>query len=186
MIENLVNPAVPITLDGQDYILRYRAMAFIQYAAECKGDLLHDIRRMGTNLATYGKLTAALSAAESSAAGEPAGERAPAEPAPAADAFATLGPILVTFRDILWAGLIDAQPMIERAEVARMFGLNDFPRLMPLITDAVTRGLPTGGAARPTKPAPKPAGRNSRLTNGGDSGLAAGTQAESGSPNSAG
>lgn len=170
MSENLVNTAVEIKLDGQDYILKYRAMAFIQYAAECKGDLLHDIRHMGAALTEYGKLAAAGDAA----AGEPG------------SSIAALAPILVTLRDVLWAGLIDAQPMIERSEVARMFGLNDFPVLMPLITNAMARGLPKVDAVRPTRPAPKTAGRNSRLSNGADSGPNAETQAASASANSAG
>lgn len=161
MTENLVNPSVPLKLDGQDFILRYRAIAFIQYAAECQGDLLHDIRRMGAGLQEYGKLLAA-------------------------GQFAQLAPILETMRDVLWAGLVDAQPTLAREDIARMFGLTDFPALMPVITQAVTAALPAAGsvaAARPTKPAK---GRGSRLSNGADSGHVAETQAELPSRNSAG
>ncbi len=161
MSENLVNPSVPITLDGQDYVLRYRAMAFIQYASECERDLLHDIRTMGAQLAEFAKLEAEGN-------------------------FGALAPILVTLRDVLWAGLIDAQPLLQRIEVSRLFGLQDFPVLMPQITKAVMAGLPDTGSARPTKPATKPVGRNSRLINGAGSGHDAGTQAGSGSLNSAG
>ena len=163
MTENLVNTSVPIKLDGQDFILRYRAIAFIHYAAECKGDLLHDIRRMGAELQGYGKLLAA-------------GE------------FAALAPVLQTMSDVLWAGLIDAQPTIAREDVTRLFGLVDFPELMPVITQAVTIALPAAGsgATRPIKPATKNAARNSRLSNGADSGAVAETQAESASRNSAG
>lgn len=161
MSENLVNTAVQVKLDGQDFILRYRALAFIRYAEECKGDLLHDTRKMGEALQEYSKLVAG-------------GD------------FQALAPILITLRDILWAGLVDAQPMIGRTEVASMFGLNDFPVLMPLITDAMMRGLPSVATTnRPTKPAPAPR-RNSRLSNGAGSGLNAGTQAEFPSPSSAG
>jgi hypothetical protein len=167
MSENLVNTAVPVTLDGQDYILRYRALAFIKYADECKGDLLHDIRRIGGALAEYGKLAAA------------------GDDGPAAGSIATLAPILVTIRDVLWAGLIDAQPMIQREEVGSMFGLNDFPVLVPVITNAVMRGLPTADPVRPTKPA-RAAGRSSRLTNGAGSGPVVESRAESVTPNSAG
>ena len=170
MSENLVKTDVPVRLDGVDYILRYRALAFIKYADECKGDLLHDIRRIGGALTEYSKLASADDDG----------------PAAGAGSIAMLAPILVTIRDVLWAGLVDAQPMIERDEVSRMFGLNDFPVLVPVITNAVTRGLPTAEAVRPTKPAPKAAGRPSRLTNGADSGLVAETQAGSASPSSAG
>jgi hypothetical protein len=161
MSENLVKPSVQIKLDGQDFILRYRAMAFIHYASECKGDLLHDIRRMGAALQDYGRLLAA-------------GE------------YAALAPILSTMSDVLWAGLIDAQPALTRDDITRMFGLVDFPELMPVITQAVTIALPSAGsgAVRPTKPATK--GRNSALSSGKDSGQSAETQAESVLPNSAG
>lgn len=169
MSENLVNTAVPIRLDGVDYILRYRALAFIRYADECKGDLLHDIRRIGGALTEYGK----LAAADDDAGG-------------AGGSLATLAPILVTIRDVLWAGLVDAQPIIGREDVGRMFGLNDFPTLVPVITDAVTRGLPTVEQVRPTKPAAKPAPVRSRLNSGADSPHVAGTQAASASPSSAG
>jgi len=168
MSENLVNTAVEVRLDGVDYILKYRALAFIKYADECKGDLLRDIRRIGGALTEYGKLASA---------GDDDG--------PAAGSIATLAPILVTIRDVLWAGLVDAQPMIQREEVGSMFGLNDFPVLVPVITDAVMRGLPTPDPVRPTKPA-RAAGRSSRLNNGADSGLVAGTQAASVLPSSAG
>jgi len=160
-MENLVNPSVAIKLDGQDFILRYRAMAFMHYASECKGDLLHDIRRMGGSLQEYGRMLAA-------------GE------------YAALAPILETMSDVLWAGLIDAQPQLTREDITRMFGLVDFPELLPVITRAVTLALPAAGsvAVRPIKPATK--GRNSRLSNGGDSGQSAETQPESVLPNSAG
>jgi hypothetical protein len=161
MSENLVNPSVPVKLDGQDYVLRYRAMAFIRYASECQGDLLHDIRRMGAALNDYGQLIQA-------------GE------------FAALAPILQTMTNILWAGLIDAQPMIERDDVTRMFGLSDFPVLMPLITQAVVQALPSAGSVNPQKPAKPAKVRDSRSINGGASGLASETQAASASPNSAG
>jgi len=160
-MENLVNPSVQIKLDGQDFILRYRAIAFIHYASECKGDLLHDIRRMGAALQDYGRLLAA-------------GE------------YAALAPILETMSDVLWAGLIDAQPAIVREDVTRMFGLVDFPELMPVITRAVTIALPSAGSvapARPTKPARV---RNSHLNSGKDSTPNAEPQAESAPTNSAG
>lgn len=159
-MENLVNASVPITLDGQDFILRYRAIAFIHYASECKGDLLHDIRRMGAALEDYGRL---LTAGE----------------------YAALAPILETMSDVLWAGLIDAQPALGRDDVTRMFGLVDFPQLMPVITQAVTMALPAAGSpARPIKPATK--GRGSRSGSGKNSGQSAETQAESAPANSAG
>jgi hypothetical protein len=161
MSENLVNASVPITLDGQDFILRYRAIAFIQYAGECKGDLLHDIRSMGASLQEYGRLLAA-------------GE------------YGALAPALEKMRDILWAGLQDAQPTLTRGDCARMFGLVDFPALMPVITHAVTIALPAAGsvAVRPTKPAPRR--RDSHLSSGAGSPQSAETQAASPLPSSAG
>ena len=51
MEDNIVSASVPVTLDGRDLILRYRAHAFIQYAEHCGGDLLLDIREMGERLA---------------------------------------------------------------------------------------------------------------------------------------
>lgn len=161
MTENLVNPSVTVTLDGQDYVLRYRAMAFIQYAAECGGDLLHDIRTMGGALADYGRL-------------QQAGD------------FAALAPILIKLRDVLWAGLIDAQPEVDRIQVGRMFGMNDFPALMPQITRAVMAGLPATGSADPTKPAPKGKRQSSRSINGADFGQSAESLPASDTPNSAG
>jgi len=160
-MENIVNPSVQITLDGQDFILRYRAIAFIHYASECKGDLLHDIRRMGAALSDYGRLLAA-------------GE------------YAALAPILETMSDVLWAGLIDAQPALTREDITRMFGLVDFPNLMPTITRAVTIALPLAGSAAPANP-PKPAkGRRLALNSGADSGHDVAMQAESAPTNSAG
>ena len=160
-MENLVNPSTPIKLDGQDFILRYRAIAFIHYASECKGDLLHDIRRMGAALQDYGRVLAA-------------GE------------CAALAPILETMSDVLWAGLIDAQPALTRDDVTRMFGLVDFPELMPVITRAVTIALPSAGSAAPARPTKPARVRSSALSSGKDSGQSAETLAESVPTNSAG
>ena len=141
MSENLVNPSVTVQLDGSDYVLRYRAMAFIRYAEECGGDLLHDIRGSSAALAEYGRLMQA-------------GD------------FAALAPILAKVRDILWAGMIDAQPDTERLPLARLFGLSDFPVLVPIIVQAVMASLPKG-AENPQKPVAKR--RDTRSNIGGDS-----------------
>ena len=133
MSENLVKTDVPVRLDGVDYILRYRALAFIKYADECKGDLLHDIRRIGGALTEYSKLASADDDG----------------PAAGAGSIAMLAPILDTIRDVLWAGLIDAQPMIERDEVSRMFGLNDFPALVPVITQRRNARVADGRSGPP-------------------------------------
>jgi hypothetical protein len=44
MKDNILPASVPVTLDGEAYVLRYRAYAFIFYAEHCGGDLLADLR----------------------------------------------------------------------------------------------------------------------------------------------
>jgi hypothetical protein len=159
MTENLVNPSVEIRLDGQDFILRYRAFAFIQYAQATGGDLLRDVRALGAQLTEFGELAQA---------GEIAG----------------LGSLFEQVRDILWAGLVDAQPAIARDDVARLFTLADFQPIATAIGAALQAGLPVPKDAgkRPTMPAPSGRRRSSRSTNGVDSGPVSATEAESDSP----
>src|SRR4029077_10007506 len=109
--------SVAVTLDGQDYIMRYRALAFIKYASETGGDLLNDVRRIGTELVAAGK----------AASGEGVGG---------------LGAPIGLMRDILWAGLVDAQPMLKRDDVARMFGFREMEPIMKAITEALRLSMP--------------------------------------------
>lgn len=159
MGENIVDPSVEVCLDGQNFILRYRALAFIEYAAKCNSDLLNDVRGLGASLTQIQEL------------------------AKTGD-IAKLGPMFAKVRDILWAGLVDAQPSLTRDDVSRLFSFRDFQPLMTQISAAIVAGLPE---VRPTKPAPSPRRRSSgALPNGGDSGQSTETPAESPTPNSAG
>lgn len=104
--------------------MRYRALAFIKYSAECGGDLLNDVRRIGTELVAAGQMEGAHG----------------------------VGAPIATMRDILWAGLVDAQPMLKRDDVARMFGFREMEPIMRAITDALRLSMPELdlNAARPT------------------------------------
>jgi hypothetical protein len=113
-MSNIIPASVLLTLDGKNYVLRFRALAFIRYAAECDGDLLNDIRRIGTELATL------------TAAGENRG----------------IGRPLGVLTNILWAGLVDAQPMLKRDDVGRLFGFREMEMIMTSITDALTLTMP--------------------------------------------
>jgi hypothetical protein len=111
---NLIPCSVPIRLDGQDYVVRYRALAFIKYASETGSDLLNDIRRIGTDLAAAGAMQNG----------------------------AGIGGPITTMRDVLWAGLVDAQPILKRDDVARMFGFREIEPIMKAITDALRLSMP--------------------------------------------
>jgi hypothetical protein len=148
----ILSASVPITLDGREYVLRYRAHAFITYAETCGGDLIFEIRTLGTRLAGAG-------------AAEGAG----------------LGQICVTLRDVLWAGLVDAQPDIRREEVGRMFGLADLAAITPAITAALQKTMPeadpTGAAVNPASASARPLASSPRA-NGPDYGPSIVTDAE--------
>jgi hypothetical protein len=159
MRENVVDASVEIRLDGKDFILRYRALAFIEYAANCDGDLLNDVRALGSQLAGIEEL--------------------------AKSGDAKFGPLFGKVRDILWAGLVDAQPKLTRADVARLFGLRDFQPTVQKIMEALMGGLPEASEVRPTRPAPINRGRSSRLANGVASGQPSATPAASDTANSA-
>jgi hypothetical protein len=128
MRENILPASVPVTLDDQVYTLRYRAYAFIFYAEHCGGDLLADLRDVAE---------AMQKAQETQGAG--------------------IGTAFGKLRDMLWAGLVDAQPEITRDQVARMFGFSDLQNLMPVMSQALYKGLPQAeppAAARPMQPEP--------------------------------
>ena len=162
---SLVHAAVPISLDGRQFVLRYRALAFIRYAEETGGDLLADIRNLG-------EIGEAIQA----------GGQAPSAG----------GGMFGKLRDIVWAGLLDQQPETTRDETARLFGLEDLPELMPAIAAALRGTLPEGTAtARPTKrprgrppicPLPRDPGP---LTDGSASGPSSAMDQESAPKNSA-
>ena len=114
---SLVHAAVPISLDGRQFVLRYRALAFIRYAEETSGDLLADIRTLGE---------AGQAMQENAAAGKTAGP----------------GGMFAKLRDIVWAGLLDQQPETTRDDAARLFGLEDLPELMTAIGAAIRGTLP--------------------------------------------
>jgi len=125
MSRSLISAAVPISLDGQEYKLRYPALAFIEYAEQTGHDLLADIREIGPALQSM----------------------------PAAQG-AGLGAIFGKVRDLLWAGLLDAHPEIRREEVARIFTLGDLNRIALAIVEALRLTLPEQTERRPTA-APK-------------------------------
>lgn len=161
MKDNILSASVPISLDGREYELRYHAYAFIEYADKCGGDLLADLRGLGEGLR-----------------GLKGGEEAP----PVA-----LAPLLVKVRDVLWAGLIEAQPELTRENVGRLFGFADLGALTPAMMQALTRTLPDAPKqpppARPTK---APGRRDSRpadgLASGPSSGIAAASAPASSNP----
>lgn len=139
-MSNLLACSVIISLDGQEYVIRYRALAFIQYASECGGDLLNDVRRIGSELVAAGKM----------------------------EGREGLGAPIATMRDILWAGLVDAQPILKRDDVARMFGFREMEPIMQAISEALRLSMPEidlTNNARPTG-----ARSRSPLPNGEDSG----------------
>jgi hypothetical protein len=161
MQDNIVPASVPITLDGRDLVLRYRAHAFIEYAAQCDGDLLLDIRELGQGLAAFGSAVA--------------GQAAPD--------VVSFGRVCAKLANVLWAGLADVQPEITRAEVARMFSPADFPTLLPAITRALQASMPEQAEKpRPTRAAKR---RDSTSIDGAASGPVSATEAESAPASSA-
>lgn len=148
---NLLPSSVPVKLDGQEYVLRFRALAFIKYASECGGDLLNDVRRIGPELVAAGKM----------------------------EGREGLGAPIATMRDILWAGLVDAQPMLKRDDVARMFGFREMEPIMTAISEALRLSMPevdlTAAAARPIEAqslSPLPNGAGSGPSSENESDLA--------------
>jgi hypothetical protein len=160
MRDNILSASVPISLDGQEYELRYHAYAFIEYADKCGGDLLHDLRQLGEGLR-----------------GLNAGQET--------DSPVALAPLLVKVRDLLWAGLIEAHPELTRADVGRLFGFADLGALAPVIMQALTRTLPEASKT-PARPTKAPNRRDSRLVDGLASGpssaIAAGSAPASSNP----
>jgi hypothetical protein len=156
-MNNLVNAAATVTLDGRTLTIRYRALAFIRYAEETDSDLLADIREIG----------ALGQGIQSGGAGA--------------------GKLFAKVRDILWAGLLHEQPEFTRDETARLFGLDDMPTLMPAIVSALRGSLPEAAdnGARPTKAAAKARRRDGRSTDGSGSGPSSATAAASALPSSA-
>jgi hypothetical protein len=154
-MNNLVNAAATVVLDGRTLTIRYRALAFIRYAEETDSDLLADIREIG----------ALGQGIQSGGAGA--------------------GKLFAKVRDILWAGLLHEQPDTTRDEAARLFGLDDMPTLMPAILSALRGSLPeVTGETRPTKAA-KARRHDGRLTDGSGSGPSSATAAASALPSSA-
>jgi hypothetical protein len=158
MRENILPASTEITLDGQAYILRYRAYAFIFYAEKTGRDLLADLR-------------------------EAAGELLQLQAAAAGDGKLSLGPVFAKIRDILWAGLADAHPEIQRDQVARLFGVSDLQTVAPLMMAAINQSLPAA-PANPPEAAPIVNHQPSVPTDGPGSGPSAGTAAELAPPSS--
>lgn len=157
MPDAILSASVPITLDGREYLLRYRAHAFIQYADACGGDLLVELRKIGESLIAAGQ----------------------AEGAGLAGACATI-------RDVLWAGLIDAQPDIRREDVGRLFGFTDVQVIVTAIGEAIRKTMPEAppaGAAHPIKAVKRRP--SSPLADGRDSGPSIATDPALPRPNSA-
>jgi hypothetical protein len=156
-MSGVLKASVPINLDGQDYVLRYRALAFIRYAEECKGDLLEDLGKIGA------QMTSAGLAMQTGTGG------------------AGLGVPLGIVVNVLWAGLVDAQPMLKREDVARMVDFRALEVVVPAITQAIQLTMPETKHDRPIETrAELPLAR----VNGLESGPASETQAESQPTNS--
>jgi hypothetical protein len=154
--QNILSAAVPITLDGRELAIRFRAFAFITYAETFDRDLLQDVAGMAQSLKDVGD------GARAGAIGKGFGE-----------ACAKL-------RDVLWAGLVDLQPKITRDEIARMFSVADFTTIVPALMKAIQATLPED--ARPMIAVQT--GRDSARANGQDSGLSIGIEAASLLPSS--
>lgn len=162
MANNILNASVPVTLDGAEFTLRYRALAFIRYAEECKSDLLNDIRRIGKE---HGKMQQAFDDPEAETTGP------------------GVAGLLSKLRDMLWAGLIDAHPNIKRDDVARMIDFRNLGAIFTAITEGIKRTTPEIDATSP--PAPRVNHLPSLPAAGPDSGAISETTPESQPPNSA-
>jgi hypothetical protein len=123
---NLLDATVPITLDGREFQLRYRALAFIAYAEALKRDLLQDIGEIGKEFTAIGRMAVSAQA-----------EGGEAEIVPV-----NLAPAFMRIRDLLWAGLIDVQPEMTRDAVARLFGFSDLNEVATTIMAAMRLTLP--------------------------------------------
>ena len=157
--DTILNASVPVTLDGRDYVLRYRAWAFITYLEATGRDLMTDVQELGAMVA----------------AGQP-------QPDPAASPVAGLqfGRIFLMLRDIIWAGLTDAQPEVKRDDVARMLDLREFPVVTEAVMGALRLTLPDQAAAeRPTEARSATNGHGSPSAAGTGSGPSSATEAES-------
>lgn len=141
--DTVFHSSVPIRLDGREWVLRYRAFAYIAYAEQTGRDLLLDMQAMGRHLSGLESLQLMGAAI---AGGGGTAEPTAAAP-PLASAFKIMG-------DVLWAGLVDAQPEVTRDAVQRMFGLQDFHIIAETITRAINTGMPQDAAARPIDAAP--------------------------------
>ena len=148
MEENILSASVPITLDGRRFLLSYKAHAFITYAEVCQSDLLRDIYGLSEQLVAMGNVATINSAA-----------------------------LFTRFRDLLWVGMLEADPKAERTAVAHLFGFADVGPVMTAITEALKLTAPVtpGPPARPTNP---PAAEGSRRIDGRSSGLPSETEAE--------
>ena len=121
--ENILSASVPVVLDGREYVLRYRAYAFIRYAEELQRELFVDLRE----------------AHELFEGMQRSGDGA------------RFGAAFSKVRDLIWAGLVDAQPSVTRDQVARMFGPSDLAGILPSVMHAFAKTSPVSdGAARPT------------------------------------
>ncbi len=129
---NILSASHPIVLDGKRYLLRYRAWAFIKYAEECKGDLISDIRQVGTKI-SKGALDAIKDSEQESG-------------------VSVLAAALCKLRDIVWAGLIDAQPAMKRDEVAKLLDLRGLNDVLVAVTAAIQLTMPEGEPDRPIAP----------------------------------
>ena len=123
-MSGVLKASVPLNLDGQDFVLRYRALAFIRYAEEVKGDLLEDLAKIGAHMTNAGLAIQA---------GRGAGLTVP------------LGIVV----NVLWAGLVDAQPTLTRDDIARMVDFRGLEVLIPAITEAIRLTMPETQANRP-------------------------------------
>jgi hypothetical protein len=163
----VLQSSVPITLDGNEYVLRYRAFAFIAYAERTGGDLLSDMQAMGRRLTRPAQIADGDGGADA--------------PAPVS---LELGVTFKTLCDVLWVGLLDAQPDITRDQAQRMFGFEDFRMVAETITRAISSVMPSRVAERPTNaPIVETLPSHSGLTNGIASPQVSAPLAESPQPN---
>jgi hypothetical protein len=152
-MESLVNAAATVMLDGRQLVIRYRALAFIRYAEETESDLLADIREIG----------ALGQGIQSGGAGA--------------------GKLFAKVRDILWAGLLHEHPETTRDDAARLFGLDDMPKLMPAIVQALRGSLPEAPADEKPRPTKAPRARGGHSGGGLNSGLSSESAQVSAQPN---
>jgi hypothetical protein len=148
--ENLIPASVGLPLDGRPFVLRYRTLAFLTYASTYGRDIITDIAEL------------------SKVAASPTSR--------GADGTVTIGgtaATLVRLCEILWAGLVDAQPDLKPEDLYTLIGIADIDR--GLTAAVMAMGLSAGpvrstAADEPAGPTQPVSAATSLLVSGSDFG----------------